>query len=453
MAGGLKKIAERFGAQDSRTKSLARNSVVGLVARAASILATLLIVPLTINYLNPTNYGIWLTVSSVVILVNHFDLGFGQGFKNRFSECLAKGDKVLAREYVSTTYVAISCLVAALLLILLVINKFVDWSAFLKVPASLNAELTRTCAVIIVFTCLNMIANIFSSFLAGDQRPAVAGVIQAVGQHISLLVIFILTKVSQGTLYNFALYYSGIPCIVMGLASVFFFMGKRYRGYSPKFKYVRPALVKNILNLGVQFFIINICLILVFQIINVVITRELGPESVTQYNIANRYFGILFMVVSIIVTTLWPAFTDAYTLKDFAWMKMTEKRFDKLMLLGTGAGLLMLALSGPVYHVWIGDSVAMPFVISAAMLVMVCCQCFGNVYMNMINGIGTLRIQLILYVVFALVSWPVFSWLGRSWGLVGIILFPSLVYLVQGIFAKIQLGKIINRTASGIWAK
>ena len=62
MAGGLKKIAERFGAQDSRTKSLARNSVVGLVARAASILATLLIVPLTINYLNPTNYGIWLTV-------------------------------------------------------------------------------------------------------------------------------------------------------------------------------------------------------------------------------------------------------------------------------------------------------------------------------------------------------------------------------------------------------
>lgn len=450
---GIKKIAAKFGEQDRRTRSLAKNSVIALVARAASILATLLIVPLTINYLNSTNYGIWLTIASVVTLVNHFDLGLGQGFKNRFAECLAKGDDVRARQYVSTTYFAITCVVAVLLVILLTVNSFISWSSFLKVPETLDGELSRTCAVIIVFTCLNMIANIFSSLLAGDQRPATGGVILALGQYLSLLVIFILTKVSTGTLFNFALYYSGIPCIVMGLASIVFFAGKRYRKYAPRLRFVKTGLIRNILNLGIQFFVINICLILVFQIINVVILRELGAENVTRYNIANRYFGILYMVVSIVVMTLWPAFTDAYTLRDFAWMKKTGRRFDRLLLLGVGAGLLMLAVSGPVYRIWIGDSVQMPFAISAAMLILILCQCFGNVYMNMINGIGTIRIQLILYVIFALLSWPMFSWLGRNWGLLGIVLFPSLVYLVQGLFAKLQLEKIINQTAGGIWAK
>ena len=49
-----------------------------------------MLVPLTIHYINPTRYGIWLTVSSIIGWVSFFDIGFGNGLRNKFAEALAK---------------------------------------------------------------------------------------------------------------------------------------------------------------------------------------------------------------------------------------------------------------------------------------------------------------------------------------------------------------------------
>ena len=207
------------------------------------------------------------------------------------------------------------------------------------------------------------------------------------------------------------------------------------------------------MKLGVQFFVIYLCLIFVFQIVNVVISRQVGPMGVTQYNVANKYFNVIYMAVIIIITPMWSAFTDAYAKKDMAWMKSMLHNMGLIWLLMSCGGLVMLLVSPLFYHIWIGDKVDVPVAVSIAMFVYVVCQSLGNMFMTMINGIGTVRIQLIVYVAFALVSWPLFTCLGRFFGLVGIIAVPSLVYLIQGLLSYIQLKKIISGEASGIWLK
>ena len=72
---------------------------------------------MTINYLNPTRYGIWLTVSSIIGWIAFFDLGLANGFRNKFAEAKAQGRLELAREYLSTTYFAIGAIVCFLLLV------------------------------------------------------------------------------------------------------------------------------------------------------------------------------------------------------------------------------------------------------------------------------------------------------------------------------------------------
>ena len=52
----------------------------------------LVLVPLTINYLNPTKYGIWITLSSVIGWFSFFDIGLGNGLRNRFAEAIANND-------------------------------------------------------------------------------------------------------------------------------------------------------------------------------------------------------------------------------------------------------------------------------------------------------------------------------------------------------------------------
>lgn len=52
------------------------------------IVISLIMVPMTINYVSPTQYGLWLTISSIVTWISYFDFGFAHGFRNRFTEQL-----------------------------------------------------------------------------------------------------------------------------------------------------------------------------------------------------------------------------------------------------------------------------------------------------------------------------------------------------------------------------
>ena len=71
----------------------------------------------------------------------------------------------------------------------------------------------------------------------------------------------------------------------------------------------------------------------------------------------------------------------------------------------------------------------------------------------MINGIGTVRIQMIAYIAFALISIPLMVFSCRRFGIIGIVLMPSVVYFVQAILGKIQLRKLMTDTATGLWTK
>ena len=410
-------LRQKYANGSERSRKALVNIIISVIMRGISIIVSLLIVPLTINYVNPTRYGIWLTLSSIVGWVGFLDLGLGNGFRNRFAESLAKGDSVLARQYVSTTYFAISTITVISLLLVNVANVFIDWPSVLHVDPNYKEELTKVFAIVTSFFCLNFTARLVATMFTADQKPALNGVLNGVGDLLSLLVIFILTRVSEGSLINLALYYSGIPCLVMIIATIVTFSNTSYKKYAPTWSNVKLSLLRNIFNLGIAFFIIHICMIAIFQIINIVVSRELGPVSVTQYNIAYKYFSILDILITIILTPLWSASTEAYVVKDFQWLRSIVRKLELLSLLLSGAGVIMLAVSSFVYDIWIGDTVMIPFSLSLCMLFYCISNIISSVYMNIINGIGCVRLQTIVYISFGIMSWPLMTFLCRSFGL------------------------------------
>lgn len=447
------RIRGRLSKSSERSKEALRQIALSVCAKSVSIVVPLLIIPLTINYVNPTQYGIWLTLSSIIAWVSFLDLGLGNGFRNKFAESKAKGDFELARRYISTTYFAISTVVLCALILLFTINHFIDWSHVLKVDASYSEELHKVFAVVCGFFCFNLIFNIFTSLLAADQKSGIAAVIHGIGQLISLVMIWMLTKFTEGSLLNLALYFSGVPCVVLFVASVVAFSFTHYKRYSPKISLIDLSLVKNILSLGIKFFLIFLSSIAIFQIINIVISREVGPTAVTEYNIAHKYFSVIYSVMSIIIAPFWSAFTDAYYKEDYIWMRQTTKRLEKTWWLCIIAGLIMLIASPWIYRIWIGDSVKVPFLLSLGVLVYVMSQSLGSIYMHIINGLGTIRLQLIVYCTFAIVSWPLLNIFCHAFGIAGIVILPSIVYLTQALVCKMQISKLLNHTATGIWKK
>lgn len=438
---------------DVRSIMVKKNIAGSFVLKCISILISLQVVPLTINYVNPTQYGIWLTLSSIIAWLSYFDLGFAHGFRNRFTEAIAKNDIKSAKEYVSTTYAVLSIIFSFILLLVQVVNIFFNWSNILNIESSYNEELKVVFGILACFFCLQIVANIFTTMLLADQKSALSSFIQTIGQFLAYIAIWILTKKTDGSLTLLAFTFSGIPCISLIIASIFFFNTRKYKLLKPSFKYVKFSLVKNILGLGGQFFVIMISSLFIFQFINIIISRELGPQAVTEYNITYKYYNVLSMIAIIILTPFWSAFAEAYIKKDTLWMKRMISKLEKLWLLCIPTMVIMTLLSDFVFKFWIGNSVHIPISLSISMSIYILSQILGGIYMYMINGTSKIRIQMIIYLSFSFVSIPLINYSCKTVGLEGVLLIPSIIYILQGIVGRIQINKLISGTAKGIWNK
>src|ERR1035437_3613086 len=128
----LTEIREFFTKGHERSVKAKKNILGAFIVKGGSILINLLLVPLTLNYLNPVKYGIWITLTSLVGWFGFFDIGLGNGLRNRFAEAIAIGNHKLAKTYVSTTYAILIIIITIVLVFFYIINFFLDWGVILN---------------------------------------------------------------------------------------------------------------------------------------------------------------------------------------------------------------------------------------------------------------------------------------------------------------------------------
>lgn len=438
---------------DHRSIVIKKNIAGSFVLRIISIIISLQVVPLTINYINPSQYGVWLTISSIIAWLGYFDLGFAHGFRNSFAEAIAKNDFTLAKKYVSTTYAVLFILFGLILAISLLINCHLDWNRILNITSLPNHELQMTFGLLVCFFCLNIIASVFTTMLTAEQKPALASLIQTGGQFFAFICIYILTKTVPGNLIVLAFAFSGIPCLLLIIVSICTFCQAQYRIYAPSFKFIQFSLTKNIVMLGGQFFLIMISMLFIFQFINIILSRIEGPVAVTQYNITYKYFNTLNMLAIIILSPFWSAFTDAYIKHDYNWMRRVVGKLEKLWLFCIPLLIIMVCCSNIFYKLWIRDAVQIPLSLSICVSLYVLFQIAGNLYMYMINGTSKVRLQMIVYLLMAAGSIPLMNLCCKKYGIEGILIIPTITFLLQAIIGRIQIYKLINCKASGIFNK
>lgn len=436
-----------------RTILVKKNILISSILRIINILISLIVVPVTINYINAERYGIWLTISSIIAWLSYFDLGFAHGFRNRFAEAVANDKHLLARKFVSTTYALLTLIFSIMMVVTSVANRLVNWSHILNVEYGLNTELRAVFQVLIFFFCINIVAEVFSTMLTASQRPAATTAIKTAGNLMSLIAIIILTHTTRGSLEYLAIAFSGIPCLLTITISIVAFNKGRYKKYAPSIKFIDFSLTKSIIGMGGQFFLIMMCMLLIFQFTNIIIARELGAESVTLYNVTYKLFHIVEMIVMIVLAPIWSAYTDAYVRQDFEWMKRCSSKLEMMGVMTLPALVLLTIISPVIFTIWLGDSVKTSFYVSAAIAFFIFSKIMGAIYMYQLNGTGKVRIQLVTYTLIAIFALPIMIQSCRHWGLIGIIVVPSIAFIAQFFVCRIQLNKIINQKATGIWNK
>ena len=89
-----------FTKGNERSVNVKKNIVLMILIKGCSILLSLLLVPLTLDYVDNECYGVWLALSSMVVWISFFDIGINNGLRNKLTAALAHNDYNLGRKYV-----------------------------------------------------------------------------------------------------------------------------------------------------------------------------------------------------------------------------------------------------------------------------------------------------------------------------------------------------------------
>ncbi|MFD2035775.1 MATE family efflux transporter [Belliella marina] len=448
-------VNEKINKGQERSIKAKKNILGTLLIKGLSIGFSLVMVPLTLDYVSPSKYGIWLTISSIVGWFSFFDIGLTQGLRNKLGESLAKGDLKLAKTYVSTTYATLVLIFSTVWVSFLIANNFIDWASILKTDATMSSDLSRLMVIVFTYFCLQFILKTITSILTADQKPAIASFVDLMGQFFSLMAIIILIKTTEGSLLNLGLALCISPLIVLLSANFILFKG-RYAAYRPSFKSINFRYAKNLFRLGGTFFIIQVAGIIQYQSANIIIVRNFLPEDVVAYNIVYKYFGLLNMVFAIFLTPFWSASTEAFMKKDFEWIKSSVKKYNLLILVFLIAGIFMVIISDFVYRAWLGeDLVTIPSQLSVWAFIFFICFMFGNTYVSFLNGISALKLQfwasLFSPIIYILTAMYLINILGIG---VHALFISAIIANLNGIIlAPYQYLMVVVKNKRGIWIK
>ena len=432
-----------------------KNIITSVFIKGGSIGISLLLVPLTINYVNPERYGIWLTISSIVAMFSFFDIGLTQGLRNKFAGALAKGDDESAQVYVSTTYAVLGIIFTTVWLIFLLINPFLNWSNLLNVSAEFSNEISLLVVIVFTYFCLQFVLRVITTIITADQEPAKASLIDLIGQVVALLIIVILVSTTQGSLIYLGMALCLAPIIALAGANIFFFSG-RYKSYRPSFAKVKFSHAKSLFNLGGIFFIIQIAGIVQFESANIIISRNFGPVHVTDYNIVYKYFGVLNMAFMIFISPFWSASTEAFLNGDIKLIRNSIKKYNLLNILFILAGIIMLLFSKTIYSLWLGEgTVNISFELSLWGFLYFCTLMFGSKYVSFLNGISALRLQFYSSVIspFLFIGLVLLFLNYFKMGVYSLFMASVLANINGFILAPMQYYMIIVKNKKGLWLK
>lgn len=435
----------------NRTRRLKSNISYSLLFKGISVASTLALVSITLNFVNKDQYGLWLVLSSIIGWVNFFDIGLGNGLKTKLTESITDGDLLKAKKYVSTTYLLLFFISLLLLLVFLLLQFFIKWQNLLNAHFMDEGDLRKVAFIVFFSFTFQFVLNTIVTVAASNQNTIIGAVVNCLINVISLFFIFLLTIfVKDGSLEMLAIPMALSPVLVLLTANFLLFNG-RFKTIRPSIKFFDSSLLRDIFQLGWKFFIIQMGLILVYNIDNLIITQVFGPTAVTTYNIAYRYFSVVTMLSGIVMTPLWTAFGEAHRTKDYAWIKQTIKKMNLIVCCLGVLACLMALFSNIAYRLWLGSEVNPPILLSWVLAIYTVLNAFRTIYHFYLNGVGVIGLQVLLVVGVGILNVPLGIFMGRLIGLHGVVLATLILSSISFIIEYTQYRKLMSGTAVGIW--
>lgn len=401
-----------------------------LVGRGISILVGAISLPLTIRYLGKLEYGVWVTISSTVVMLNVLDLGIANTLTNLISEAYAREDRERARTYFATALWMTLALAALMAIIATVAWAFIDWGSVMHLSDPQLIQRTRIAILIsVLFFCLSMPLSLANRVLAGYQQVHISNYFSIASNVFSLAAILI-AMLFHGNLVMLMVSYC-VSLLLGNLVMNIWLLGFNKPWMRPSPRYGSRSVLRSLFRQGSLFFVLQLCGVVVYNSDNIVITHFLGPAQVTPYSIAWRLAGYAAMLQQILIPSFWPAFTEAYEKQEMTWLSRVYHGMERKTLLAVTAAALFIGLVGrPFIRFWAGPAAVPPLGLLWTMAAWAVLVSITTNQALLLTATGRLRVEAGAAVAAAVVNLALSIVLVQRMGPEGVILSTIVSFLV-----------------------
>lgn len=418
-----------------------RNNILNFAFKIVGMFLGIVSVRLNLKYLGNSLYGMWVTISAIISWMSSADLGIGNGLRNELAQAFGKGDTDRQGKLVAcglTELSKVSCFVFLFFLIisqLMIKGKIIDEQ--LRIPLYITT----------IFLCINLVLGISQAIAYGCQK--------------SWLVTLTISMISLLNIINVSiLLFTGIPqslivfSISNGMATVlpniflFIILKRKNMFCYRKCKKEYDVIKKSIINIGLQFFCLQLCAVILYSTDNVIINYLISSEMVTKYSVITSVYDMGSSLFAILLIPFWSAVTFHVAKNEFKWVENTLYKLLIIWgfyLLGV---ILVSIMFNRVVQLWLGDN-AYFYETSLILTFAIYCgiTCFSSIFVNMLNGLGKIKLQLGLAIIESLINIPLSVILAQKYelGILGVKLATLFCALINAIVLPIQAVVIIKK--------
>jgi len=416
--------------RERRSRSIVRGTAAAIVARAIGSLTGIITVPLTVRYLGAERYGAWMTITGLLVFLGFTDFGLASSLTNALGKAFGEGDRERARRYVTTTLIALS-LVAILLVVAGI--TFAGPMAKLIFPSIghplLDTEIIPAIIFALAIFAFNFPLLVTNRVLAAYQENATANLWIMASSVANLIGILIVIQ-----------FRGGLPMLVLGSAGAGLFVnlissvwlyGWHKPWLAPTKSFADAQFARELFSTSWKFFVANTAWLINSQTDNFVISHYLGPAQVTPYSVTFRLFAYATLIQALAFPSMWPAYTEAATRRDFDWIRGMFAKNVKLNLLIAVSIVAFLVIFGQtLIRFWAGSEAVPPYSVLIWMAAWNILLAHVSAAGCLLQATGNINGLTIYGTVTAILNVGLSIWLVQLYGMSGVIAATVIAYVV-----------------------
>lgn len=453
------KLQDKLFGQNN-TGKFSKNIFGSFAAKGISLIVGLATLPIYSSFfLSGTNYSVWLNILSIISILLYMDFGFGNGMKNKLIDAFAKKDVESAKKYISATYVCtaiISSFVFSICLILILsidVNNYIGDSLHI-----IDSKSLKICLVLISLSvCVEFVMRNVTFVLQARGNVAIGNSFPLISNVMLLLSLFIFKSFPSDRFIFIGILYFLCINVPLLIASIIVF--KKEKELLPSLKVFSFEKSREIFGLGIKYFIVQICFLVLWTFNTILITNFLDPSSslglVDSYTKYYKVYSMIVTLTSVVSSTVWVNATDAFVKKD-------KERLKKLYKVSFwyGVFLIFVTIIASLFLQLLFDTVFVTsYVVSISVSTILVFASYAIIFVvaetliTYSNAFAHLNSQVILSILFASAKIPLFILYVRISGNLAnwtfLVLYNCIYGLSLSVFIPIELRIAIKKQFSG----